>query len=122
MWLCLNRAFLSIVAPDPGEPDSDLLLVRARRPGDLESVFPGCTVQRTPHRDYLFRALISRTEVARALAQEAAGIDYGNFKASVASRSLHDAFAQVWSVMAGLQPSPPYAGQRRQRHDPPAEE
>ena len=111
MWICLNHSFLSIVTPQ-GKPDSDVLLVRARREGDIQSVFPGADVRRTPERDYLYRALIPRAEVAAALATEVAGIDYSNFKNSVRSRPLHDAFARIWSIMACLQPSAPYSGLR----------
>jgi len=116
MWICLNRAFLSIVTPAANQPDSKMLLVRARRKGDIESVFPGAKVERTPSRDYLFRALIAREEVARALSDEVFNIDYNNFKNSVRSRPLHDAFSRIWSIMAGLQPTAPYSGGRRRRN------
>lgn len=109
MWICLNRSFLSIVTPT-GEPHSPVLLVRARRKGDIESVFPGAKVSRTPKRDYLFRALIPREEIARAIADEVAHLDYSNFKGSVKNDELHDAFAKVWRVMANLQPTAPYSG------------
>jgi len=113
MWVSLNRAFLSIVTPAANQPDSKMLLVRARRKGDIESVFPGAKVERTPHRDYLFRALINREEVARAMADEVFGVSYSNFKASVRNKPLHDAFARVWGIMANLQPTAPYSGGRR---------
>ena len=116
MWICLNRAFLSIVTPSPSEPNSDVLLVRARRKGDIQSVFPGASVTSTPERDYLYRALISRAEIARAMADEVANIDYNNFKNSVKNRPLHDAFARIWSVMAGLQATPPYSGARSRQY------
>ena len=110
MWICLNDAFFSIVNA-PGQPDH--LLVRARRQGDLQRVFPGHAVQRTPGRDYLFRATVPRMDVANVLAELAFGIDYGNFKNSVREPRLHGAYARVWSIMADLQPVPPYATQRR---------
>lgn len=113
MWVCLNRAFLSIVTPSPSEPDSSVLLVRARRKGDIESVFPGAKVDRTPHRDYLFRALIPREEVARAMSDEVFNVHYSNYKSSIKNRPFHDAMARIWSVMAGLQPTAPYSGARR---------
>lgn len=111
MWVCLNNAFLSIVEPD--RKSGDKLLVRARRKGDIERVFPGIAVKRTPERDYLFRALISRERVAEAIANEVRGIDYGNFKASVRDKPLHDAYASVWSIMARQQESAPYSGASR---------
>lgn len=107
MWVCLNRSFLSIV----NQPDNkDVLLVRARRKGDIQKVFPGAKVKRTPERDYLYRAVIPRTEVARAIADEVVNINYGNFKASVRDNRLHDAYSSVWTIMSRLQPSAPYSG------------
>ena len=113
MWICLNNAFLSIVEPEHG---SDDLLVRARRPGDIEAVFgKDYKVEKRPERDYLFRALIPREVVADVIAAQVMDIGYGNFKNSVNDRRLHDAYARVWSVMAGLQPTPPYSGVRASR-------
>ena len=109
MWICLNKAFLSIVTPG-SDPASKQLLVRARRPGDIESVFPGAKVEKRPERDYLFRALLDRHVVAAAIAAEVSGIGYDNFKNSVKNNRLHDAFARIWSVMAALQPTRPYSG------------
>ena len=116
MWICLNRAFLSIVEPERGtNGTSPTLLVRARRPGDIESVFPGAKVEKRPERDYLFRALVPREAVAEAMANEVRGISYGNFKDSVRNNKLHDAYAAVWSIMARLQPTAPYSGARASR-------
>lgn len=109
MWICLNNAFLSIVTPG-NDPESPVLLVRARRQGDIERVFPNAKVEKTSHRDYLYRALINRNNVAVALADAARGIDYHNFKDSVFDTKLHNAYAKVWGVMAGLQETPPYSG------------
>lgn len=109
MWICLNNAFISIVHKDCA-PDE--LLVRARRKGDIERVFPDAKVTRTPGNDYLFRAVLKRSRVAEALAAEVAGIAYGNFKNSVRNNALHGAYGRVWSVMAGLQEVAPYASDR----------
>lgn len=108
MWICLNSAFLSIVEPASG---SDTLLVRARRPGDIEAVFgKGYSVEKRPERDYLFRALIPREVVGAVVAAAVTSIDYGNFKNSVRNSRLHDAYAAVWGIMARLQPTRPYSG------------
>lgn len=113
MWISLNKAFLSIVEPSPGSPD---LLVRARRPGDIEAVFgEGFKVEKRPERDYLFRALIPRASVAAVIAAEVTGIRYGNFKDSVKDHRLHDAYASVWHTMARLQPTAPYSGRHAAR-------
>lgn len=106
MWVCLSDSFLSIVeSPE----DDGLLLVRSRRAGDIQKVFPKATVKRTPGRDYLYRALIERTEVAEGMANQAMNINYGNFKNSVRDIKLHDAFSGFWSIMARLQEIPPYS-------------
>lgn len=106
MWLCLPDAFLSIVAM-PDRPD--LLKVRARRPGDIERYFPEVPVQRTPGRDYLYRAEIHRTQVAAVLCKAVMQIDAPNFKNSVQDPTLHAAYADVWQRMAGLQSPRPYS-------------
>jgi len=105
MWLCTNRGFLSIVVDPIG---ADLLLVRARRKGDIESLFPDADVRRTPGRDYLYRASIDRGVVSLVVAMAFLKIDYGNFKNSVKDRELHHAYAEVWEVMSELQAVKPY--------------
>ena len=105
MWLCTNQGFLSIVA-DPA--DTKLLLVRARRKGDIESLFPDADVRRTLGRDYLYRASIDRGIVSLVAAIALLKIDYGNFKNSVKDRNLHHAYAEVWQVMSELQAVKPY--------------
>lgn len=106
MWICKNNAFVSIVQP---KGDAANLLCRARVAGHLEAVFPGCKVQRTPGRDYLFRALLPRERVAATVAQHLMSVEYPNFKNSVRDSLLHRAYARVWGVMADLQPIRPYA-------------
>ena len=114
MWICLSDAFLSIVEP----PKKDgTLLVRARRQGDIERVFAGAKVEKTPGRDYLFRAFMPREQVSQVIGQHVAGINYGNFKNSVKNNKLHDAFAGFWSIMARLQPIPPYSRGRAKQGD-----
>lgn len=112
MWLCLNNAFLSIVdkAGKPGH-----LCVRARRAGDIEKVFPDADVRVTRGNDYLFRADVSRSDVAKALGAMVLGIDYDNFKDSTDDKKLHDAYMRVWHVMADLQPGGPYGQKLRSR-------
>ena len=104
MWLMLSDCFYSIVAKDC-RPDE--LLVRARRAGDIEKVFPDAKVIRQTHSDYLYRAVLPRDVVKQALAAMIDKIDYPNFKDSVEDSSLHAAYAGVWHAMAGLQHPPP---------------
>jgi hypothetical protein len=107
MWLMLNKSFLSIVDPDGhyagGGPKADKLLVRARIAGDIEAVFPKARVQRTEHRDYLFRALIDRHTVAEAMVREVMNLDYHNFKGSTKAKWRHDDYMKVWHVMNNAQ-------------------
>jgi hypothetical protein len=100
MWLMQNNSFLSIVdaAETPG-----CLLVRARRVGDIEAVFPHADVVILVGRDYRFRAQIMRADVAKALVSAVMALDYPNFKSSVADYHLHRAYADCWSTMASLQ-------------------
>lgn len=100
MWIFLNEAFLSIV--DKGG-DGTTLLVRARREGDIERVFPKAKVELTPHNDYRFRARIDRESVALAMAEVVRAITYGNFKGSVHERERHDAYMDAWSAMRNFQ-------------------
>ena len=107
MWLCLSDLFLSFVSKDCAE---DELMVRARRPGDIEKMFPDAKVTRYTKSDYLFRAPVKKNAVKAALVAEVDRIVYSNFKASVRDNDLHNAYNQVSSVMADLQPLPPYSG------------
>ena len=113
MWVCLSNAFLSIVEPSAADKafhGANVLLVRARRKGDIESVFGPVAVEKRPERDYLFRSFIARGTVAQMITDKVTNIDYPNFKNSVRNTRLHDAYAAVWSVMARLQPTRPYSG------------
>lgn len=107
MWFAFRDAWLSIVAH---EHEPNLLLVRARRRGDIENVFPYARVIETPGRDYLFRAEIPRDEVSRVIAEVVYTMRVTNFKSSVRDKELHSAYVDVWRRMAKLQQVPPYGG------------
>lgn len=106
MWIYLTDSFLSIIE---SQDDPGVLLVRARHEGDIERVFPGAEVERTPHRDYLYRALVSRTDVAKALTEQVNRIGYRNFKDCVKAESRpeaesrHDAYTHCWRSMVAWQ-------------------
>lgn len=107
MWICGNDFFLSLVSKDckPSE-----LLVRARRPGDIEKIFPKAKVTEYDKADYQFRAVVPIVDVKAAMAGEVDRIVYNNFKNSVRDHALHGAYNSVWGIMAKLQPKPPYSG------------
>ena len=107
MWLSLNDAFLSFVSKDCAR---DEVLVRARRKGDIEKIFPKAKVTRYTKSDYLYRAAVKRDEVKKALAGEVDRVTYDNFKSSVADIPLHNAYLRVWTAMAALQEVKPYSG------------
>lgn len=113
MWFCFNNAFLSIV--DPEDAGADLLLVRARREGDIQRIFPNVDVIRTPGRDYLFRAYIERGVVGAVVADMVTKVSYPNFKNSVKENLLHDAYSKVWHIMSNLQPLAPYSNTETNR-------
>lgn len=105
----LNDCFLSLVSKDCAR---DEVLVRARRKGDIEKLWPRAKVARGDSSDYLYRARIAREDVKRALAGEVDRIVYPNFKDSVKDADLHRAYARVWADMLSIEdwrPRPSYA-------------
>lgn len=96
MWICLNDSFLSIV-DDRNAPDR--LMVRARRAGDIERIFPDAEVLVGAGTDYRYRAFLPRSKVSNAIAERIAIIDYTNFKNSVTDDDRHDAYLSVWDIM-----------------------
>jgi hypothetical protein len=100
VWVFLTDSFLSIVAhrDRPGD-----LLVRARRQGDIENVFPSAEVSLDEHADYPWRAVISREDVADALAAQAREIGCTNFKAAVMEPERHDVYMSIWSQARRLE-------------------
>jgi hypothetical protein len=102
----LYDCFFSIVKKDCAD---DELMVRARRPGDIEKVFKGYTAQEYTYSDYHYRCAIPKSVVIEKLTTEIDDIDYSNFKNSVKDNALHRAYIDVWFTMSRLQPLPPYS-------------
>lgn len=115
MWLMLNDAFLSFVSKDC---KADELLVRSRRPRDIQTVFPDAKVTEYDKSDYQFRAVVKKADVKAAMSAEVDRIVYNNFKNSVRDHDLHTAYNSVWHVMAKLQPKAPYSGFRSTKNEP----
>jgi hypothetical protein len=103
MWIVTRGAFLSIVDKNCG-PDE--LLVRARRPGDIEKVFPHAEVVEGGGSDYRCRAVLKRAAITDALRDEVEAVDYPNFKSEVARKDpqLASALGGVWNVLLRLAP------------------
>lgn len=100
MWIFLGNAFLSVVA-DRNDPGGSRLLVRARREGDIERVFPEADVVITPAADYRCRAWLPRQRVIAVMQQQLQELSYANFKSSIpdGEYAYHDAAMAVWGVM-----------------------
>ncbi len=107
MWIFLSDAMFSIVAPD-NDLKGNKLLVRGRFKGDIKRVFPAAKVKTTPRKDYRYRALVLRREVAAAVGIAVLSIDYPNFKDTVAKSDhrRHDAYSDVWMAMFRAQDRP----------------
>ncbi len=101
MWVFFPNSFVSIV--DKGDPSGNSLLVRARRQGEIEAIFPDAIVVEGGGTDYRYRARINREEVALRMADAIRDIDFSNFKATVKDRARHDAYMGVWRVMNDYQ-------------------
>lgn len=102
MWLFTPEGFVSVVS---GEEFGAELQVRARAADDLErlrsSWFAGLGETRyVAWRDYPCRALCTKAQLAAALARLAEGIDYKNFKDTVARRHSPERakiYGRLWS-------------------------
>lgn len=104
------------VVQKPGTVD---LTVRARVAADLDALraryLPGLSpTQRTPDRDYAYRATVSHAELGAAMARIVEDVTYGNFKAEVMRTqgcAREQVYAEVWSVLFdGLPPLDRAAG------------
>lgn len=102
MWIFLSNSFLSVVA-DNKDVDGPRLLVRARRQGHIENVFPNAEVQETPNADYAFRAWITRDQLKQAMMSEIDNMEYTNFKNSIDDPHYHDACLEAWFAMNNFQ-------------------
>ena len=100
MWIFLPKSFISVVQK-PG--DTDVLTVRARIKGDIESVFPQAKVEVNQGSDYKYRARVPRAAVAQVLHDQVMNLDWSNFKGAVKAKKRHDAYMDVWSAMYAVQ-------------------
>lgn len=100
MWIFLPGSHISVVLK-PG--DTDMLTVRARIAGDIESVFPQAAVEANKGTDYKYRARIPREQVAKVLHDQVMGLNWSNFKRAVKDPKRHDAYMNVWRAMYAAQ-------------------
>lgn len=100
MWIFLNNAFLSMVEH---REQPDKLMVRARCEGDIQRVFGEVLVTETPAADYRFRTVVHKATAMSVISGKVLGINYDNFKNSVAETDRHHAYAGCWHSMYRLQ-------------------
>ncbi len=100
MWIILRNSFLSIAKRDCHE---DELLVRARRKGDIERIFPQANVKETLEYDYRYRAVLKKAAVIAAMSQCINDIDYAHFNEAIDEGDLLDAYAEVRDDLENLQ-------------------
>lgn len=100
MWIFLPESFISVVQKSG---DTDMLTVRARIKGDIESVFPEAKVEVNKGTDYKYRARVPRVDVAQVLHDQVMGLNWSNFKGAVKDKKRHDAYMDVWSAMYAAQ-------------------
>ena len=72
MWVFFPNSFVSIV--DKGDASGKTLLVRARRKGEIEAIFPDAEVIEGAGTDYRYHARIDREEVAQRVSDAIRGI------------------------------------------------
>ncbi|MDR9497813.1 MAG: hypothetical protein RI556_01450 [Hydrogenovibrio sp.] len=106
MWIFTRDGFLSAVA-HRDQPDH--LMVRARERSHLQSMidfaksYEPIVVSNTPSADYHWRCVVSKRTFAAFMAEQIQGIDYDNFKGSLADADYHDACLGVWQTMHDFQ-------------------
>jgi hypothetical protein len=96
MWLFVSGGYLSIVA-HRHQPDD--LLVRARHPDHIHSLFPGAQVTYIAVADYPYRTVLPRVVVHQAVTEYLLTMQYDNFKNSIDDDEYHDVCLDVWRTM-----------------------
>ena len=96
MWLYVSGGFLSMVAH---RNDECTLLVRARHPGHIASLFPDAAITHMPTADYPFRVNLPREVVKEVVANYLSQMRYDNFKSSIDDNDYHDVCLNVWHTM-----------------------
>lgn len=104
MWIASKHGFISIVAH---RDNPELYIFRAREKNDLSSLFEVQLIQETPEADYAFRVFVPRKEALAVMAALLKGIDYPNFKSSIAQnpeqRHKLSAYHEIWGIMHQFQ-------------------
>jgi hypothetical protein len=123
MWIFTVNGFFTFVID---RKDPDYVWLRARLREDLERNFPGVKVDEHPGADYLFRARISRAELAEHMVRLIAEADVtSHFKDEMIRRAVkpvHGNRSQMmyalWNAGAAMQPYAPYSKTPRAKASP----
>lgn len=115
MWLFTKVGFFSAVLKDQSEAAKpvaeQVVMVRARVREDLDAFRKtyapklGPTLE-WPGRDYPYRGLITKRDLAEAMAKAVLDLDYTNFKGAVAkTQGVERAhlYGGVWGIMNGAE-------------------
>ena len=102
MWIFTSDGFLSVVA-DAAKPAGDRLLVRGRMRDHISKHFPHAEIIENAGSDYAFRAWVPRDQVKALMMDQIDGLNYSNFKNSIADDPYHDACLGTWQVMRDYQ-------------------
>ena len=105
MWIFAKHGFLSLVQH---ENYPYHLLVRGRVGGDIQHYFPDAKVMRTEKRDYLYRTVLPKEQVAKRIALAIEQIDYcgalgTSFKSSITDKRRAPYYSNVWDTMWEMQ-------------------
>lgn len=107
MWLFCKSGMFSAVKHNKKD---GVLLVRTRLVGDLEKLFKAHGLEKeykaveTPDADYRFRVEMAVSDWVKCVSEEAASIDYGNFKNGVHDGTARDsAYMDCWASMREAQ-------------------
>lgn len=100
MWLFSQRGFYSIVQH---KERPDYFVVKARVKGDIEKYWPFAEIERNENFDYLYRAVLHRTEVEEVILKMVLNIDYTSFKGSLEDKRRYAWYVQLWEVLCMMQ-------------------
>jgi hypothetical protein len=128
MWIFMRDGFVSVVKAE--DRVDGMLMIRSRSKVHLAQCFPLLkdTIETTKDRDYMFRTYCHKDFFAHFMAQQINGIDYTNFKDSVANappkkgllKTLYKkALTGVWWEMLVFQETL-YGGKQSARKEPSA--
>ena len=96
MWVFTRGSFISIVASENSPGD---FMVQSRFPNHIEKLFPDALVTIRRYGLYRFRAVIPKHVVSQKLFDIAEGIDYLDFKSSIADPQYQTACRDVWTTL-----------------------